>query len=200
MKNLFNSATEFCLENGCSFESIGMWKRSSWHDCAAELASVSERFCRAHWGKDHGRIGGRTPEDNKKMEEESIQGVAILRALALAVRSEQDFGLLPKEKAVIGFERKGIVVDADIINIKRGRGFVGLRENSMFKPISLRESLNKIAHGNPSKADYYVGAGNRQHDLILAGRMNTEDWLALVSLDALIDAIKMLPEHDIVRA
>jgi len=78
-----------------------MWKRATWHECAEELDEMCQIFRSAYRGKRH-RSWPRHPADVAEMEAASKKGVQILRALALAVRSEQDFSLVPGADLLLG--------------------------------------------------------------------------------------------------
>ncbi len=171
-----------------------MWKRDSWHACAAELDEVSLQFRNAYWGRTHSGSWPRTSEDEQMMEEASREGVKIMRSLALAVRSEQDFSLVPPVQGVVGITRVVGESKIDTTMLKQRSGFHGLKSDPNYKSIGLRECLNKIAHAEPSTADFYVGAGNSDHDLILQGVQRSERWLAIVSIIELISVVRQLPD------
>ena len=176
-----------------------MWKRDTWHACAGELRHISERFIDAHWGRGHGGTGPRTADDIQRMQDASIDGVAILKSLALSVRSEMDFGIIPDDRSTVGRLMTGDIDRSNFVFVKQNHGFIGLEKNKDFGPIGLRESLNKIAHADPRNADYYVGAGRSDmHDLILQGTKGGRPWLAVISLHKLIDAIIALPDFEVV--
>jgi hypothetical protein len=174
-----------------------MWQRATWHECAEELAQISSRFQRCHWG---GRTNGvgwpRHPEDQREMEELSVEGVRLLRSLALAVRSEQDFGLIPQTSDVIGAIKNHGNWPDDVIALKRNGGFSGALQLG-WRPFGLRQALNKIAHASPTRSDYHVGPMRGAHDLILSGEQNGSLWIAVLSILKLIDAIRLLPDANI---
>lgn len=128
------------------------------------------------------------------MVESSLAGVQILRALALAVRSEQDFQLVPQSVATIGVLRREGAAPSDAIAIKHARGYKALLGSPGFEPLWLREALNKIAHADPTRGDYYVGPGYDQHDLLLYGSQRGRDWFAAVSLIELVKVVRALPD------
>jgi hypothetical protein len=174
-----------------------MWQRSTWHECAGELAQVSRRFRDAYWGREHGSHFPRHPADEAEMKETSIVGVQILRALALAVRSEQDFGLIPPALDVVGvFKRKNAVPD-DAVMLKQGGGYKSLLGRDGYSPLKLRQALNKIAHSNPKKGDFYVGPGDLHHDILLFGDDHGQDWFAAISILELITSVRALPDASI---
>src|SRR5437870_4976369 len=96
-----------------------MWKRATWHECADELADVCQRFRRAYWGR-RSKSWPRHPADEAEMKECSTEGVKLLRALAIAVRSEQDFDLAPNSMNVVGALEKNSALPADAIKFKQG--------------------------------------------------------------------------------
>ena len=75
-----------------------MWQRNSFHDCAEELSVISADFRAA-------RIGNPGIDEERRhqiMIDTSNRGVEILRALALAVRSQQDYGIIPTVATTVG--------------------------------------------------------------------------------------------------
>jgi hypothetical protein len=175
-----------------------MWKRSTWHECADELESVCERFRLAFWGK---RSQGwpRHPGDIAEMEETSKQGVQLLRALALAVRSEQDFDLAPTVPVVVGALKKEDGKPSDVYEAKKAGGYEGLLKGNGYIPLNLRQSLNKIAHTDPRTADFYVGPW-MAHDLLLFGENRGKNWFAAISIIELVRAIRSLPDATVVAS
>jgi len=100
-----------------------MWQRATWHECASELDDVCQRFRRAYWGGRNNGFGWpRHPDDETEMKASSIQGVQLLRALALAIRSEQDFGVIPHATDVVGAFKKENASPADSIALKQSGG------------------------------------------------------------------------------
>jgi hypothetical protein len=83
-----------------------MWKRATWHECADELDQLSQAFRDAYWGRRHGSRWPRHSDDEIEMVETSKQAVQILRAIALAVRTEQDSDLIPNTGMVVGVLKK----------------------------------------------------------------------------------------------
>lgn len=170
-----------------------MWRRATWHECADELEVVCRNFCHAYWGR-HSRGWPRHALDEAEMLETSKTGVELLRALALAVRSEQDFDLVPHPQDVVGaFKREG-AKPSDAMEVKRGHGYTSVLGLAGFSPLNLRDGLNKIAHADPRSADYYVGSLDHAHDLLLYGSDRGRDWFAALSLLQLVKAIRALPD------
>jgi hypothetical protein len=128
------------------------------------------------------------------MLETSKEGVQLLRALALAVRSEQDFNLVPPAQSVVGALKQEHATPADATQAKQGGGYTSVLGLPGYTPLNLREALNKIAHADPRSADYYVAALNCAHDLLLYGSNRGRDWFAAVSLLQLLKAIRALPD------
>lgn len=149
-----------------------------------------------------GVLGGRTngvgwprhPGDKAEMKDTSINGVQILRALALAVRSEQDFGLLPPDSSIVGAVKKEDAVPSDAIDVKQACGFQSILKRAEYEPLPLRQALNKIAHANPESADYYIGPLHSNHDLLLYGDNRGKQWFAAISILELIRVIRALPD------
>ena len=131
------------------------------------------------------------------MKECSVEGVKILRALALAVRSEQDFDLVPKSQHIVGVLKRANAYPADAIAVKQHCGFQSMLQASDYIPLYLREALNKIAHADPLSADYYIGPLHRNHDLLLYGENHGQRWFAAISVLELIKAIQSLPDTNV---
>jgi len=174
-----------------------MWKRATWHECADELAEVCQTFRDAYWGRRRGRGWPRHPDDETEMEETSKQGVQLLRALALAVRSEQDFDLVPRTAAVVGVLKKEDAMPSDATEVKQRRGYSHMLESNGYVPLTLRQALNKIAHADPQTADYYIAPQDSAHDLLLYGEDRGQTWFAAVSILELVKAIRALPDSTV---
>ena len=175
-----------------------MWKRARWHECAEELDQVCRSFRSAYWGR-RSSSWPRHPDDVAEMQRSSIEGIKILRALALAIRSEQDFDLIPSSLAVVGILKKKDAQDNDAIQVKHscGDGYRCLLGKKDYVPLKLRPALNKIAHADPSSADFYISTDNDTHELLLYGENHGEKWFAAISIFDLIKAIKSLPDASI---
>ncbi|MCC7452622.1 MAG: hypothetical protein IT222_00535 [Crocinitomix sp.] len=176
-----------------------MWTRATWHECASELKSVSEQFQDAYWNRRYGHTYPRHPEAEKMLVDSSQRGVEILRSLALAIRSEQDFDIIPDNLSTVGLLKTGLFSIDDISQIKMNHGFNGHSGKEGYANIRLRECLNKIAHANPNLSGFYVSAGTNDHDIILTGENRGRNWLAIISLNRLIDAVKSLQDFPINR-
>lgn len=175
-----------------------MWKRATWHECADELDEVCRIFRRAYSGK-RSKGWPRHPDDVAEMEATSRQGVQLLRALALAVRSEQDFKLVPNAATTVGALKSEGAMPSDAYEVKQRGGYAGMLEINGYTPLSLRQALNKIAHADPQTADYYVrvfaiGEIALAHDLLLHGEDRGKKWFAAISLLELVKAIQALPD------
>jgi hypothetical protein len=174
-----------------------MWERATWHECADELDSVCQCFRHAYWGK-HSRGWPRHPADIAEMEDTSRKGVQLLRSLALAVRSEQDFNLAPHCASVVGIIKNENVNPRDTYDAKQHGGFSGMLKIDGYAPLNLRQALNKIAHADPQTADYYVQTMDMTHDLLLFGENHGKKWFAVISILELIKAIRALPDATMV--
>ena len=174
-----------------------MWKRATWHECADELESVCQCFRHAYWGK-RSRRWPRHPDDIAEMEDTSRKGVQLLRSLALAVRSEQDFNLTPHCTTVVGVIKNDDAMPRDTYDAKQHGGFAGLLEIDGYAPLNLRQALNKIAHADPQTVDYYVRTMDMAHDLLLYGENRGKKWFAVISILALVKAIRGLPDATMV--
>lgn len=129
--------------------------------------------------------------------ETSIEGVGILRALALAVRSEQDLGLVPHDQSVVGAIKKSKAVLNDAIETKQRSGYKEMLKVNGYSPLKLRQALNKIVHADPQNADFYVGPLGRVHDLLLFGDDRNKRWFAAISILDLVRVIHALPDAKI---
>jgi hypothetical protein len=134
------------------------------------------------------------------MRETSEEGVQLLRALATAVRSEQDFNLLPPTQAVVGALKRADATPADALEVRRGGGYASVLERPGYTHLDLRAALNKIVHADPRRAGYYVAPLDRAHDLLLYGENHGDAWFAAVSLLELIRVIRALPDVQVVDA
>lgn len=132
------------------------------------------------------------------MKESSTEGVKLLRALALAVRSEQDFDLAPDPTAVVGVLKSENARPTDAIEVKHRCGYESMLGVSGYVPLKLRQALNKIAHTDPQTADYYIGPRDMSHDLLLYGDDRGQKWFAAISILDLVKAIHSLPDATMV--
>src|SRR5437870_11765482 len=152
-----------------------MWKRATWHECADELDDLCRNFRRAYWGK-RSKSWPRHPDDEAEMNECSVEAVKLLRALALAVRSEQDFGLASNPVTIVGALKNNNVSAADALEVRFGyKCMLGVHG---YTPLTLRQALNKIAHADPKTADYSVGPSDIKHELLLFGTERGTKWFA----------------------
>jgi hypothetical protein len=131
------------------------------------------------------------------MLEVSKQAVQLLRALALAVRSEQDFDLVPNAAAVVGALKEEGATPSDAGEVKRRKGYTSMLGTGGYTNLDLRQALNKIAHADPRSADYYLGPLDTAHDLLLYGTSRGRTWFAVISLLELVNAIRALPDATI---
>jgi hypothetical protein len=127
------------------------------------------------------------------MIETSRDGIQILRALALAIRSEQDYLLIPEALAVVGALKPQGALPSDAVDVKHATGYTYMLKTKGYTPLRLREALNKIAHADPRSADFYVGPMDRAHELLLYGTNRGQAWFAAISLLHLIRAVQSLP-------
>jgi hypothetical protein len=176
-----------------------MWQRATWHECADELDQICQAFRDAYWGRRTGGKGWpRHPSDETEMRETSEKGIQLLRALAKAIRSEQDFDLIPPAHAVVGALKAAGATASDALEVKRDGGYAAVLGRPGYMPLHLREALNKIVHANPRTAGYFVAPLDRAHDLLLYGDNRGDAWFAALSLLELIKAIRALPDVRIV--
>ncbi len=163
-----------------------MWKRDTFHNCATELRDISYGFRRAlASATDTERRHG-----NRDLLHYSREGVALLRSIALAVRSEQDYRLLPESRLVIGAVLQPARCSFEDFEASYRPPF-GTRDG--LRPLSLRAGLNKIAHPDPRKAGYRASA--EIHEIIIGGSQRSEEWIAVISLPQLCQVVMDLPDH-----
>jgi hypothetical protein len=100
------------------------------------------------------------------MREVSRRGIEVLRVLALAIRSEQDYGIIATMQTAVGAIRDKVAED-EAINLTQNYRppYSALPD---FAPLPLRQPLNKIAHADPRSSGYF--ADSQTHDLILVGQ------------------------------
>lgn len=178
-----------------------MWQRATWHECADELDQICREFRDAYWGRRTGATGGRRhPGDVAEMRRTSKEGIQLLRALSTAIRSEQDFNLIPPGRAVVGALKSAGATPADAREAKGGSGYASVLMRPGYAPLHLREALNKIVHADPRTADFFVGALDHAHDLLLYGEHRGDAWFAAVSLLELIEVIRALPDAKVVAS
>ncbi|MGD9614686.1 MAG: hypothetical protein AB7H90_02275 [Alphaproteobacteria bacterium] len=165
-----------------------MWRRRTFHECAEELEIISEDFRRAYIADQYGS----NPHNERILRDTSMRGVEILRILALAIRSEQDYGNVPKAASPVGAVQED-ATDEDAI------WFPQLyrppySKLTGFAPLEFRGALNKIAHANPQASTFFCN--QEVHDLILTGENRRRKWIAIVSLIDLCATIKSLPDQN----
>ena len=166
-----------------------MLKRRTFYEGADELITISKRFRSAYTNKDSLDEQRR----NQELNYTSIRGIEILRTLALSIRTEQDYGEIPKPTEPVG-----------VINSKASESDI---ESALkhycppfntqigFTDLTLRDALNKIAHINPGQTSFY--ADESTHDIILTGlnQKRTHTWIAIISLIELCRVIKSIPDY-----
>jgi hypothetical protein len=168
-----------------------MWLRRTFHECAEELKAQSDFFRSAYFNRRNF-----SPADRQeRMVSASERGVEVLRILALSIRADQDAGLTDNNPATVGSLRVG-VTDDEITQTLTSYRPPYTRQRG-FKPLTLRQALNKIAHADSNRTGFYVDADT--HDLILTGTNRGDSWLAVISLLDLCRVIKSLPDAKIRR-
>jgi hypothetical protein len=130
------------------------------------------------------------PTRERIMRDTSMRGVEMLRILALSVRSDQDFGLTNDDSTAVGAYRSKATQAEVLATIRDYRP--PYTQQSGFKPLGLRQALNKIAHADPNGSGFF--ADENTHDLILSGVNQGDAWIAVVSLIDLCTVIKAIPD------
>jgi hypothetical protein len=183
----------YCSSQDLQGKSLNMFLRRTFHECANELSSISERFRGAylemfpHLAKNKDSI----------LQETSQKGIEVLKILALSIRSEQDYGIQPHTSMVVGALKEPVTGE----NISEYKTYYCGQyreycETKNFNSMNLRTALNKIAHANPVDSTFY--ASEETHDLILIGSNRERQWIAILSLLDLINVLKKLPDGEIV--
>lgn len=167
-------------------QAFKVWKRRTFHECATELEQVSKSFRDAHLS-----VGDlNEAERQQALEQTSIGGFEILRVLALAIRSEQDYGAIPFKSGAVGATFSNVPEDeAQLLVEKYEAPFTSLEGGA---PLHLRDALNKIAHSDGRRGGYF--ADQVEHDLLLCGSLRNSNWLAVISVPSLCREIKLLPD------
>lgn len=165
-----------------------MWIRDTFHKCATELLQISRDFRKAY------ELA--SPVERRRGNLEllrcSKEGVALLRSLALAIRSEQDYKIIPEDRQVVG----GLLQSSEEIFTQfesEYRSPYCLSER--LGPLVLRDALNKIAHANPMLGSYRVLG--HQHEILIAGTQRAKYWIAAISLPSLAATILALPDEEL---
>src|SRR5688500_4576357 len=166
-----------------------MWQRRTFHECAEELSVISQDFRAAYTNS----FGVEEDRRNEKLQRSSERGVEILRVLALAVRSEEDFRIIPKTNDLVGAVKPSATENDVVFTLMYYRPPYNQAEG--FEPLTLREALNKIAHADPTRSGFF--ANDPVHDLILCGIKGNKIWIAILSIVDLCRVIKSLPDKQI---
>lgn len=169
-----------------------MWQRDTYHDCASELEQASDRFREAIVC----RQAVDSQENTRELVSSSKDGADLLKILALSVRPEQDFGLLPHSNRQVGT----LVSNANSNEIQSA--LTGSTTPPVVvpraEPLGLREALNKIAHMDPRPGKSSFAADHLRHEVVLTGEKGGRNWIAILDIPRLCEAIKALPDRPIV--
>jgi len=168
-----------------------MWQRRTYHDCASELEQASDRFREAIVR----RQTVDSQENTLELVSSSKDGADLLKILALSVRPEQDFGLLPNSNTEVGT----LVSNAN--SNETHSALTGSTTPPVIvpgaKPLGLREALNKIAHMDPRPGKSSFAADHLRHEIVLTGEKSGHNWIAILDIPRLCEAIKALPDRNI---
>lgn len=170
--------------DGLNIELV-VWKRRTFHECAIELSSVSREFREAYLD-----LSLDSKERELIMGRSSTRGNEILKVLALAIRNDQDAGLTNFDGTTVG----GLLddVDSQAVSSLLNAYKPPWNQQAGFKPIDIRNALNKIAHADPYDSGFY--ADEDHHDLLLTGKYQGKKWITIVSVPKLCDVIMTLPD------
>lgn len=156
-----------------------MWARKTYHQIAEELEVISREFRAAD-----------ARGDRPRMVEYSMQGVELLRALALALRSEQDYGLGTRSEEVAGQTISAVTDSAFVVLTLRG-----IPSSRNPQDLRLRDALNKIAHANPNLTSFKISPD--KHDLVLSGTLGRDTWVAVISILRIVEILKHYPDANV---
>ena len=169
-----------------------MWKRLTYHMCAAELQQASERFRDAF-------VGGQSLDPQERLQElerTSKDGIDILKILALSVRPDQDFGLLTNPNSHVGtlLSNAG---SAEVESALTPGKFPPIVVSGATQ-LGLREAMDKIAHMDPRPDKSSFAVDCQRHEVVLTGdKPRSGPWVAVLDIPKLCDVIKALPDRDI---
>jgi hypothetical protein len=166
-----------------------MLRRRTFHECATELEEISSDFRNAYLNE-----ASIIPDRRQEiMVSASKRGIEVLRILALAIRTDQDWSLLAPDPNQVGAIRNDIP-ELEVQNIISDYNYP-FRELQGFQPLNLRGAMNKIAHMHPTLGSFFVS--NEHHDLMLSGSIHNNFWVAVISLLDLCQLIKQLPDSEL---
>lgn len=163
-----------------------MWIRDTFKNCGLELLQLSEqfRFVYREW-KSQKAIG---VKDN--LIEMSVKGRDLLDILALTIRREMDEEGEQFTRKDVGYLKTNSSREQQDAFIK---DYVPDHlEKKNFKPLSLREACNKIAHTKISSTGFFVN--DNQHDVILCGYYQGKHWIAVIDIIKFAACVQELPE------
>ena len=171
---------------------VTMWTRRTFYECADELSAISGDFRAAFTN----RFGVSEERNKQILKDSSERGVEVLRILALSIRSEQDFRLLPHVQDTVGAVKSP--VDAGQIRLLIADYHPPYQNQPGFSPLHFRDALNKIAHADPRNAGFSVA--DDVHDLLLSGTRSGQGWIAVISIIDLCRVIRFMPDRNITNA
>lgn len=162
-----------------------MWLRKTFHSYAERLRSLSGTFCDAY-------VGGRMQEAG----ECSLEAGELLRAMALAVRNDQDYRdavVAPPPECVVG-----AIVQPSPLSLLADYSppFSNLQCAGVGR-LGLREALNKVAHADPREGRHGFQASNEWHELLLTGSRDGVLWFAVISIPLLCEAVIAQPDRSL---
>lgn len=162
-----------------------MLQRRTFHECADELMEISDDFRAAHtniFTRDRAKR-------DKILVDTSRRGVEVMRLLALSIGEEAEFAAIHNDARPVGaFRASASAAEANETIRDYRPPYAQLHG---FRPIGLRQALNKIALADPTRSGFFVDG--ETHDLILSGLIGGDRWIAVISLLDLCKAIKSLP-------
>lgn len=161
-----------------------MNKLETYHDYARELEQSSLAFRRTFVAANvHEQQHG-----NESLRSLSKRGWELIRTVSSAVRADVDYNILPQDASVIGaFSQPAVAAFKDF-----EQTYVApFTDLAGFRPLSLREGLNKIMHTDARRASFR--ASHEIHELLLGGTRNRDKWIAVVSIPLLCSVLMRFP-------
>lgn len=166
-----------------------MLRRRTFHECATELEEISSEFRSAFLNET-----GMAPERRQRiLVSTSERGIEVLRILALAIRTDQDWGFLAPDQTQVGAVRNNI--SEPEISTAIATYDCPYTELQGFQPLDIRGAMNKVAHMHPTRGAFYVSP--EHHDLMLTGSIRRTSWIAVISLLDLCALVKQLPDREL---
>ena len=170
-----------------------MFEPRSIHEFARELELSSSRFVAMFAEYENGN-----KELYRDLAEESKRGTDLLNTLVLNIRNEMDFERLQVDGSGLptaGVLMKTVDQNYSVVEFKSSYSgeMAGLIESESFKKMTIRQVLNKLAHFDKARSDFWVA--NSAHQLLLVGKMRSDSWFCVLDIKELVTLMLMLPDQ-----